>query len=53
MVFRLNQSVYAELYALFWIGPIAMLIEMWLNARRIKSEPTAPVLTPQSQVAPT
>ncbi|HET8638047.1 MAG TPA: hypothetical protein VFL96_14460, partial [Acidobacteriaceae bacterium] len=53
MVFRLNQSVYAELYALFWIGPVAMLIEMWLNARRIKSEPTAPVLTPQSQVAPT
>src|SRR5690242_17935749 len=29
MFFRFDQSVYAELYALFWIGPIAMLIEMW------------------------
>lgn len=43
MVFRFDQSVYAELYALFWIGPIAMLIEMWLNARRMK----APVPQPQ------
>jgi Na+-translocating ferredoxin:NAD+ oxidoreductase RnfD subunit len=43
MFFRFDQSVYAELYALFWIGPIAMLIEMWLNARRTK----APVPQPQ------
>jgi len=51
--FRLNQSVYAELYALFWIGPIAMLIEMWLNTRRMKSAPATPVITSQSQVAST
>ncbi len=37
MFFRLDQSVYAELYALFWIGPIAMLVEMWLDARRAKA----------------
>lgn len=43
MFFRLDQSVYAELYALFWIGPIAMLIEMGLDARRAKR---APVETP-------
>lgn len=36
MFFRLDQSVYAELYALFWIGPIAIAIEMWLNSRRGK-----------------
>lgn len=36
MFFRLDQSVYAELYALFWIGPIALLVEMWLNSRRSK-----------------
>jgi len=37
MFFRLDQSVYAELYALFWVGPIAMLVEMWLDARRAKA----------------
>lgn len=31
---RLDQSIYAPLYALFVVGPIAMLIEMWLNSRR-------------------
>ena len=31
---RLDQSIYAPLYALFIVGPIAMLIEMWLNSRR-------------------
>ncbi len=39
MFFRLDQSVYAPLYALFWIGPIAMLVEMWLDARRPKGVP--------------
>ncbi len=31
---RLDQSIYAPLYALFIVGPIAMLIEMWMNSRR-------------------
>lgn len=39
MLFRLDQSIYAELYALFWVGPIAMLIEMWIDSRRAKPAP--------------
>lgn len=45
MFFRFDQSVYAELYALFWIGPIALLVEMWLNSRWKKPAPIeSPVL---------
>lgn len=50
MFFRFGQSVYAPLYALFWVGPIAMLIAMWLDARRTKPSPAA-VLTPSSGMA--
>ncbi len=31
---RLNQVVHAPLYALFLVGPAAMLIEIWLESRR-------------------
>jgi Na+-translocating ferredoxin:NAD+ oxidoreductase RnfD subunit len=34
MILRLNQVVYAPFYALFLVGPSAMLIEMWLDSRR-------------------
>jgi Na+-translocating ferredoxin:NAD+ oxidoreductase RnfD subunit len=34
MVLRLHQSVYAPFYALFVVGPTAMLIEIWLDSRR-------------------
>jgi Na+-translocating ferredoxin:NAD+ oxidoreductase RnfD subunit len=34
MGLRLDQSIYAPLYALFLVGPVAMLVEMWLNSRR-------------------
>jgi enediyne biosynthesis protein E5 len=34
MIFRLEQSIYAPLYALFFVGPIALGIEMFWNARR-------------------
>ena len=34
MLLRLDQSIYAPLYALFMVGPIAILIETWLNSRR-------------------
>jgi Na+-translocating ferredoxin:NAD+ oxidoreductase RnfD subunit len=34
MVMRLDQSIYAPLYALFVVGPIALLVEMWWTARR-------------------
>jgi enediyne biosynthesis protein E5 len=34
MVMRLRQIVYAPFYALFLIGPAALLVEMWLDSRR-------------------
>ena len=33
-VMRLNEVVYAPFYALFIVGPVALLIEHWLDARR-------------------
>ena len=33
-VLRLYQSVYAPYYALFIVGPTALLLEMWLDSRR-------------------
>ncbi len=36
MVLRLNQVVYAPFYALFLVGPTAMLLEMWMDARRAR-----------------
>jgi hypothetical protein len=41
MILRLNQVVYAPFYALFIVGPTAMLIESWLDSRR-----TNPVSAP-------
>ena len=40
MLLRLDQSVYAPFYALFMVGPIALLVEMWLNSRRISGSAT-------------
>jgi enediyne biosynthesis protein E5 len=34
--FRLDSSIYAPLYALFWVGPAAILIEMVINSRRAR-----------------
>ena len=34
MLLRLNHVVYAPLYALFLVGPTALLIEIWLESRR-------------------
>jgi Na+-translocating ferredoxin:NAD+ oxidoreductase RnfD subunit len=34
MVMRLSQIVYAPFYALFMVGPTALLLEMWLDSRR-------------------
>lgn len=35
---RLGESVYAPFYALFIVGPIAMLIEMWWTSRQTTPE---------------
>ena len=34
MGFRLEQSIYAPLYALFCVGPVALLFETWWSKRR-------------------
>lgn len=34
MLLRLNHVVYAPLYALFLVGPAAMLIEIWFESRK-------------------
>jgi enediyne biosynthesis protein E5 len=34
MILRLNQVVYAPFYALFIVGPSAMLVEIWMETRR-------------------
>jgi Na+-transporting NADH:ubiquinone oxidoreductase subunit NqrB len=34
MALRLNQVVYAPFYALFLVGPTALLVEMWLQSRK-------------------
>jgi enediyne biosynthesis protein E5 len=41
MVMRLNQIVYAPFYALFIVGPTAMLIEIWMESRRPTAAPLA------------
>jgi hypothetical protein len=41
MLLRLREIVYAPFYALFIVGPIALLVEQWLDARRgVKPRPT-------------
>jgi enediyne biosynthesis protein E5 len=37
MVLRLEQVVYAPFYALFVVGPAAMLFEIWMDSRRANS----------------
>jgi enediyne biosynthesis protein E5 len=39
MILRLNQVVYAPFYALFMVGPTAMLIDIWLDSRRAATTP--------------
>jgi Na+-translocating ferredoxin:NAD+ oxidoreductase RnfD subunit len=44
MILRLNESVYAPLYALFLVEPIANLIEIWWSSRQPVTA-SAPQLT--------
>ena len=43
MFFRLDQSLFAPLYALFMVGPIALLIEMWMKSRRSAAGNSTPL----------
>lgn len=36
MLLRLNEVIYAPLYALFIVGPPALLIEIWMKSRRTR-----------------
>ncbi len=45
---RLDNSIYAPLYALFWVGPVALFIEMAIDARKKRSAP-AGVLNPAAK----
>jgi len=36
--FRLGEAIYAPFYALFVVGPIALLVEMWWNGRLQKDK---------------
>jgi len=36
-ILRLNEIVYAPYYALFVVGPTALLIELWLDSRRARA----------------
>jgi hypothetical protein len=37
-VMRLNEIVYAPFYALFIVGPIALLVEQWWDTRRVRAQ---------------
>jgi Na+-transporting NADH:ubiquinone oxidoreductase subunit NqrB len=41
MILRLTQVVYAPFYALFLVGPAALLIQMWWESRRVTPKPAA------------
>lgn len=46
MLLRLNQVVYAPLYALFIVGPLALLLEMWFESRRARVTQGPPASRP-------
>ena len=37
MILRLNQILYAPFYALFIVGPIAMLVDIWAESRAVSA----------------
>jgi len=44
MFFRLGQSIYAPLYALFFVGPSALAVEMWINSRHSSAGSPQPIV---------
>jgi enediyne biosynthesis protein E5 len=45
MLLRLREVIYAPFYALFLVGPIALLVEDWLQTRRHAPQPAVPRAT--------
>jgi enediyne biosynthesis protein E5 len=48
MLLRLDSCVFAPLYALFWVGPAALFIEMFLDSRRARKAATGALTSPQT-----
>ena len=52
MLLRLGESVYAPFYALFLVGPAALLVEMWWTERSAEAAPASEDPPSQEQPAP-
>jgi len=48
MLLRLDSCVFAPLYALFWVGPTALLIEMAIDSRRASKAAASAALSPEA-----
>src|SRR6202453_113969 len=48
MLLRLDSCVFAPLYALFWVGPTALLIEMGIDSRRASKAAVSAALSPEA-----
>jgi Na+-translocating ferredoxin:NAD+ oxidoreductase RnfD subunit len=48
MILRLDSCVFAPLYALFWVGPSALFIEMWIDSRRARNAAPSAGFNPQA-----
>jgi len=48
MLFRLDSCVFAPLYALFWVGPTALLIEMGIDSRRAGKAASTTARSPEA-----
>src|SRR5580698_5973904 len=48
MLLRLDSCVFAPLYALFWVGPTALLIEMGIDSRHASKAAAAELASPRT-----
>jgi enediyne biosynthesis protein E5 len=44
-IFRLNQFIYAPFYALFIVGPVSMVIYLWLTSKKQDEIQSVPITT--------
>jgi Na+-transporting NADH:ubiquinone oxidoreductase subunit NqrB len=47
LLLRLDSCVFAPLYALFWVGPAALFIEMFIDSRRARNAVPSAFANPQ------
>ncbi|HQU85827.1 MAG TPA: hypothetical protein PKY59_22005 [Pyrinomonadaceae bacterium] len=45
MIFRLSENVHAPYFALFTVGPIANLVDIWWSSRKMKMKPIQETVT--------